>query len=287
MPEPPAVKGFTPEIAKRLIADRLVQYRKACDMSAQQVLQELGWSSNALSGLEQAKVVRVDEGNVRDLLDLYGVPENEAAEMLDLARSARQRGWYRSKKYRGIFSSAFPGFEAGASAVRTYEFLFVPGLFQTPEYVRWSLHEDGIHDEDQIARRQVARQERQKILTREDEPTDPAEVYAVFDETAILRITDPEVRAEQVTHLIEQNARPNVRLQVLPLTGGLYPGGEVFILLDFADPRLRSIVCLESRIDFRLLEREEEVESFAEAFAQLSTAALSSDETSAYLRTLI
>jgi transcriptional regulator with XRE-family HTH domain len=287
MPEPPAAKGFTPEIAKRLIADRLVQYRKACDMSAQQVLLELGWSSNALSGLEQAKVVRVDEGNVRDLLDLYGVPEDESAEMLNLAKSARQRGWYRSKKYRGIFSSAFPGFEAGASEVRTYEFLFIPGLFQTPGYVRWSLQEDGIRDDDEITRRQVARQERQKILTREDEPDEPAEVYAVFDETAILRITDPEVRAEQVTHLIEQNTRPNVRIQVLRLTDGLYPGGEVFTLLGFADPRLRSIVCLESRIDFRLLEREEEVESFAEGFIQLSAVALPPDKTSAYLQTLI
>lgn len=287
MSGPPAAKGVTPEIAKRLIADRLVQYRKACGMSAQQVLLELGWSSNALSGLEQAKVVRVDEGNVRDLLDLYGVPEDEAAEMLELTRSARQRGWYRSRKYRGIFSSAFPGFEAGASEVRTYQYLFVPGLFQTPGYVRWSEQQVGVQDEDEIARRQVARQERQKILTREDEPADPAEVYAVFDETAILRITDPEVRAEQVTHLIEQNTRPNVQLQILPLTDGLYPGGDVFVLLGFADPRLRSIVYLESRIDIRLLEREEEVESFAEGFTQLSAAALSPDESSAHLRTLI
>lgn len=285
MSEPPAVKGFTPEIAKRLIGLRLVQYRKDCGMSAQQVLLELGWSSNALSGLEQATVVRINGDYVRDLLDLYGVPEGEAEEMLALVKDARQRGWYRSKQYRGIFSSAFPGFEAGASVVRTYENLFVPGLVQTQGYVRWSLNELGIRDEEEIAHRQEARQNRQKILTRKNEP---AEVHAVFDETVILRITDSQVRTEQIEHLLDLNSRPNVHLQICRVSDGLYPGvGEVFTLLGFKDARLRSLVYLESLIDIRLLEKTEEVESFTHRYTELSAAAISPDETSAYLQSLI
>lgn len=281
----PVAEGFTPEIAKRLIADRLVQYRKACGMTATQVQARLNMNATALSSLEQANVVRINGDYVRDLLDLYGVREDEAEEMLALVRDARQRGWYRSKQYRGIFSTAFPGFEAGAAQVKTYENLFVPGLIQTPGYVRWSLNALGIHDEEEIARRQEARQHRQQILTRENEP---AEVRAVFDETAILRITDPEVRSEQVTHLVDLNNMPNVYLQVCRLSDGLYPGGgEVFTLLSFKDPRLRSLVYLESLIDVRLLEKSEEVESFARRYDELSAAALPPDETGAYLQSLI
>lgn len=285
MSEKPVAEGFTPEVAKRLIAERLVQYRKACDLTATQVQAQLGMNSTALSGLEQANVVRINGDYVRDLLDLYGVREAEADEMLALVKDARQRGWYRTKQYRGIFSSAFPGFEAGASEVRTYENLFVPGLVQTPGYVRWSLNEVGTQDEDEIARRQEARQNRQKILTRENEP---AQVHAVFDDTAILRITDSQVRAEQVEHLIDLNKRSNVHLQVCRMSDGLYPGvGEVFTLLAFKDSRLRSLVYLESLIDVRLLEKTEEVESFTRRYSELSAAALSPDESSAYLQSLI
>lgn len=284
MPEEPVAEGFTPEIAKRLIADRLVQYRKACGLTSTQVQAQLNMNSTALSGLEQATVVRINGDYVRDLLDLYGVREDEAEEMLALVKDARQRGWYRTTQYRGIFSSAFPGFEAGASKVRTYENLFIPGLVQTPGYVRWSLNELGTHDEEEIARRQDARQNRQKILTRENEP---AEVHAVFDETAILRITDPEVRSEQVAHLIDLNDLPNVQLQLCRVSDGLYPGvGGVFTLLDFKDPRLRSLVYLESLIDIRLLEKPEEIESFARRYDELSAAALSPDETTTYLQSL-
>jgi len=284
MPEEPVTEGFTPEIAKRLIADRLVQYRKACGLTSTQVQAQLNMNSTALSGLEQANVVRINGDYVRDLLDLYGVREHEAEEMLALVKDARQRGWYRSREYRGIFSSAFPGFEAGASKVRTYENMFVPGLVQTPGYVRWSLNELGIQDEDEIARRQEARQNRQKILTRENEPTD---VSAVFDETTILRITDSQVRSEQVARLIELNRLPNVHLQICRVSDGLYPGvGEVFTLLEFKDPRLRSLVYLESLIDIRLLEKTEEVDSFTRRYDALSAAALNPDETSSYLQSL-
>lgn len=285
MSQEPVAEGFTPEIAKRLIADRLVQYRKACGLTSTHVQAQLNIASAALSGLEQANVVRINGDYVRDLLDLYGVPEDEAEEILALVKDARQRGWYRSKQYRGIFSSAFPGFEAGASEVRTYENVFVPGLFQTPGYVRWSLNEVGIRDEEDITRRQEARQNRQQILTRENEPP---EVCAVFDESAILRITDSQVRIDQLEHLINASNMPNVHLQVLRISDGLYPGvGEIFTLLRFKELRMRNLVYLESLIDIRLLEKTEEVESFTHRYDELSATALTSNETSTYLQSLV
>ena len=68
-----------------------------------------------------------------------------------------------------------------------------------------------------------ARVGRQQILTRDH---DPCRLHAIIDENAIQRITDPAIRRAQLRHLVEIASRPNIEIQILPFTAGIYPGSR-------------------------------------------------------------
>jgi hypothetical protein len=82
----------------------------------------------------------------------------------------------------------------------------------------------------------AARLERQSILTRERPPL----IAAVIDEAVITRGAQEArpMMAEQVTRIVACAQLPNVQLQVVPTSVGMYPGyGGPFILADLPDNR--------------------------------------------------
>src|ERR1022692_3788032 len=71
------------------------------------------------------------------LLGVYGAEENgeEWESLLTLARESRQKGWWHA--YGDAIPEGFEtyvGLEADATALRTYESEYVPGLLQTADY---------------------------------------------------------------------------------------------------------------------------------------------------------
>ena len=126
-----------------------------------------------------------------------------------------------------------------------------------------------------------ARLRRQHILTRD---ADPCQLHAVIDQNAIARLTDPAIRAPQLTHLTEAAARPNITVQVIPFTAGPYPGaGEVFTILSFPGPAERDFVYLETTIDDRMLEEPDELDRYTHRFTHLTRTAHTTSETQAVL----
>jgi transcriptional regulator with XRE-family HTH domain len=271
--------GYSPTIRKRSLGRKLVDLRKACGLTTLDVQRQLGWSATKLNWIEKAKWVQPSSDAVVDLCELYGVEGEARDALVRLTREARQRGWWR--KYNNVFPDELPGFEAGASAIRTFETAFVPGLLQVPSYIELATRTAGIKDPAQIQRHIDARVKRQEILTRDP---GPCELHAIVDENAVARITDPAIRRAQLSHLIEMTARPNVTLQLLPFTTGLYPGAsEVFAYLTFPDPSERDIVYLETAVDDRMLEEADELERYRLKFETLRAAALSPDQTRTHL----
>jgi len=272
--------GYSPTIRKRSLSRRLVELRKACGLTTTEVQRQLNWSASKLNYIEKAKWIEPNSDAVADLCELYGVEGREREALIRLAREGRQRGWWR--KYNDVFSNELPGFEAGASHIRAFETTFIPGLLQVPSYIELITRAAGIDDPAGIKRHVDARVERQEILTRDN---DPCRLHAVIDENAILRITDPAIRRAQLGHLAEITSRPNVDVQLLPVTAGVYPGaGEVFAYLSFPDPSERDFVFLESSIDDRMLEEADELERYRLRFEQLRTTALSPEETRTQLK---
>jgi hypothetical protein len=78
---------------------------------------------------------RIRPVDLRRLLDLYEVHDDQREVMLTLARQARERGWWRS--YSDAvpeWFEVYPGLEAEAAVIHDYAAELVPGLLQT---VRW------------------------------------------------------------------------------------------------------------------------------------------------------
>ena len=272
--------GYSPTVRKRALARRLVEVRKACGLKTTDVQRQLGWSATKLIWIEKAKWVEPITDQVVDLCELYGVEGTDRDALVTLARESRDRGWW--VKYNDVFSSELAGFEAGASVIRTFQTAFIPGLLQVPSYIELVTRAVGITDPAEVQRHVDARVRRQHILTRE---TGPCHLHAIIDENALTRITHPGIRRDQLTHLTEITRRPNVEVQLLPFTVGVYPvAGEIFTYLSFPGPSERDIVYIETTVIDRMLEEYDELERYRVKFDKLRAAALSPDETRTYLK---
>ncbi|WP_225891475.1 DUF5753 domain-containing protein [Streptomyces dioscori] len=110
--------------------------------------------------------------------------------------------------------------ETSAAALRSYEPLVIPGLFQTEEYIRalfGDVKPKHATTEDAIA----FRLERQRILVSDDAPA----VHAVIHEAALrMHYGGPSVMRGQLLHLVELSRLPNVTIQVFPFRAQTFLG---------------------------------------------------------------
>ncbi|MEU6021418.1 helix-turn-helix transcriptional regulator [Micromonospora sp. NPDC047134] len=122
--------------------------------------------------------------------------------------------------------------EQEATALRWYEHSFVPGLLQTEGYARATFRAAGT-PLSQLDQRVAARMQRQGVLDRDPSP----QLFVVLDEMVLRRACGgPDVMAEQIEHLLSFAEQPLVRLQIVPLSAGIYSGlAGAFILADLPD----------------------------------------------------
>jgi hypothetical protein len=245
---------------------------------------ECGWSGARLSYLEtgQRPVVATD---LDVLLPLYGVPEAEREPYYDAVNKARQEGWWERFDY--LVADWFPvyvGLEQGASRIRTFEPLVVPGILQIADYardiMRGGLRRRGGREVDRLVELRI---ERQAILTRGKEPT---ELDAIIDESVLHRSTaTPGVLGAQLKHLADMAALPHVTLRVLPLETGVqsFATGP-FAILSFPSDRPEPMVYLEHRGGALWLEEFDAVERYTLAFDSLADMALAPKKSLATLR---
>ena len=272
--------GDSPTIRKRALARKLVEHRQRRGLTTTDVQRRLGWSATKLNWIEKARWTESVTDSVTDLCELYEISAPERNALITLARQSRERGWWT--RYNDVFGrEELPGWEAGASAIWTFETAFIPGLLQAPNYIELITRAAGIENPTEIRRHVEARTRRQAILTREH---DPCRLHAIIDENALARITDPAIRSGQAARLSEDASRPNITVQVLPVSAGVYPvTSEAFLHLAFPDGE-RDIVYIETTFDNRMLEELDEIERYKLKFAALQAAALTPEETAAFLR---
>ena len=146
----------------------------------EEVARQLEWSTSTIFRIETGRS-RPQPGNVRTLLELYGVTGAERDGLIQLTREARQPGSWHS--FRDVLPDPYEvyiGLEAGAASIRNFEPVVVPGLLQTADYAPEIIRNGPIElDPDEVERLLEGRQARQEILAREDRPR----LWAVIDET--------------------------------------------------------------------------------------------------------
>jgi hypothetical protein len=127
-----------PTVPRMILGNQLHRFREAAGISPDRAGYEIRASRSKISRMENGKV-GFKERDVADLLDLYGITDEETrGGLMTLARQANAPGWW--SKYGGdIMTDWFEeylGLEAAASVIRAFELQFVHGLFQTEAYAR-------------------------------------------------------------------------------------------------------------------------------------------------------
>ena len=110
-----------PTLRGRRLALELLHRREATGMTREEVARQLEWSTSTLFRIETGRS-RPQPGNVRVLLELYGVTGPERDGLIQLTRDARKPGWWHS--FRDVLPNPYEvyiGLEAGAVSIRNFE----------------------------------------------------------------------------------------------------------------------------------------------------------------------
>ncbi|MUL39649.1 helix-turn-helix domain-containing protein [Streptomonospora sp. PA3] len=261
----------SPTVRRRRLSYELRALREAAGKTATEVTDALGWSRGKLTHIEQNQWKRPSVRDIEDLLDAYGVDDDERRQaLITLAKQARQRGWWVS--YSDVWGGGtFIGLEAEARSMRTFEPLAIPGLLQTEAYARAIIRAGGITDEDDLSRRVQARMLRKQVLESQDAPL----YWAIIDEAALLKVT-PEL-AGQLQYLLDVQ-RPTLGVQVLPSSIGPHAAmTSGFVMMDFPEPD-PSAVYVDTGSDQLFLEKPDHLERYEILWRHIQASALSVDE---------
>src|SRR4051794_16909083 len=120
----------------RALGFGLRRCREARDFGVRQLARLIGVHAQELSNWEYGKrIPKVEQ--VALLMGVLVVEPVERARLLELARTAREPSWLE-KMVPGVGSSAssYAENERAATAVFDWEPAVIPGLFQTPDYIR-------------------------------------------------------------------------------------------------------------------------------------------------------
>ncbi len=266
-----------PTLRARRLAAELLRRREATGKSREEVARQLEWSTSTLFRIETGRS-RPQPGNVRILLELYGVTGPERDGLIQLTREARQPGWWHS--FRDVLPNPYEvyiGLEAGAASIRNFEPIVVPGLLQTEDYARETFRNGPIElDPEEVERLLEVRMARQKILGRDDRPR----LWAVIDEAVIHRaVGGSEVMHGQLRHLADAAQQGKTTVQVVPYRAGTHAGTTgPFVILDYAETTDPAVVYVETLAGDIYLEERSDVDRYTLAFDRLVAAALHPDD---------
>jgi transcriptional regulator with XRE-family HTH domain len=265
---------MAPKTARaRRLGIALRTFREAAGMTLERAAEEINSTRSTLSRYENALTLP-SPATVRGLLLHYNVDADELAGTIQLAKDARTPGWWVSYSYILDRRTAdFIALESEATAIQSFEPSLVPGLLQTPDYIR-AIMRGGPHtlDDEGIEQRVRLRLKRQVRLTGDN----PLLVDSVIDEVALIRkVGGEKVWAEQLEHLLEISELPNITIQVIPLAAGYHRGtrGSLHIL-EFGndDQPLASVETVAGQLSF---DSSTELHTCTKIMQHLRTVALS------------
>jgi transcriptional regulator with XRE-family HTH domain len=272
----------TPTGRRRRLGAELRRLREAAGLTIDRVAEELECSPSKVSRIETGQVSATPR-DVRDMLGLYGVDDARLEAMVQVAREARQRGWWQKFVDVPDGVPAYVGLETAATSIDVYMALLVPALLQTPDYARAviaAVRPDLPRSE--IDRRVELRLRRQDLLGQER----PPRMRVLLDDTVLRRpVGGPAVMAAQRRRLLADADRPAVTIQVLEAGAGAHAGMDgPFTIFGFPAPAERDVVALDSAADALYLEDAEDVARYRRVFELLLPAARSPEVSAAIIR---
>ncbi|QKG18843.1 XRE family transcriptional regulator [Actinomadura verrucosospora] len=281
-----------PVVQRAILTSELQRLRQANGSTQEQVAGALDWSTSKLIRIEGG-TVGVSTTDLHALLRFYGIQDGDPqiARLTEIARDARQRGWWTLYKneVRPDYLK-YIGYEAGASIIRSFQPLLVPGLLQTEEYAN-AVTIEFVSSQSQcdvVVEVRMRRQE--EVFGRGD----PPQVSMVMDEAVLRRRVggqvDPGIMPRQLRHILDMIDKPHVSVEVIPFSKGAHFGmrGE-FTVLEFGDPRVDDVLYLEPTgvTDLTIVEWDPRITDYRAAYENLRQLAMPPEAASAFIEEVI
>lgn len=198
-------------------------------ISSSEVQRAVGITPSKLSRIESCHV-RPQPADVRTLATFYGADAATVDRLVTAAQAAKEPTWWTA--FVGVdwdhALSQHLELETDATRIDSWTIDLVPGLLQTPDYIRALIGGRPDVTEDQIERRLDLRAKRRARVESGD-----LELWAVIGETVLRQeIGGQTALVGQLQYL--HDVPPNVTVQVLPFSAGAHAGlGSSFHVLRF------------------------------------------------------
>jgi transcriptional regulator with XRE-family HTH domain len=206
---------------QRRTADRiqigatLKRMRVEAEVGREVAAEKLGCTTATIGNIEQGRT-KITHGDLAALLELYGVPGDQADDLIDVNRAAhrsvtRVRGGGDIQPHQRRAADLINA----ARGIRYYSPEVFPGLLQDEGYARAIMAPTG-HTNDMLETRLRFRVGLSGALTRDDRPL---QLWAVVGEAALHKnVGGKDVMRRQLQHVVQLcRDCPNVTVQVMPL----------------------------------------------------------------------
>lgn len=248
---------------------RLRQARRDLGLTATSVAKSVGIAPSNFSAIEAGKR-RITASKLTQLAEIYELAEAERDLLQTLRGNAEQRNWWHD--YSELYSEEFLrflGIEAGASGVRVWSPIAVPGLLQTSEYARATIRAGSPYIKRvDVGPRLETRLARQALL--EDEPRLRMDV--LLGEAALRQKVGGPALGRQLDRLIEvcSCADSTVDLHVVPFAADAHPliGGPL-TMLSFDNVLLPDLVWQETAITGNLIDKPQVIRECSASFDEV------------------
>jgi transcriptional regulator with XRE-family HTH domain len=264
-----ASETLSPVVQRRRLRTELRRARLDAGLTQEQVAAAMDWSLSKLIRIENGSV-GISTNDLKVILAHYKITdEARTAELLGLARGARERSWWSTYRDAPPRLIQLIEYESAASIIRNFQPMLVPGLLQTEEYAVTMIRNFSPKATAQEIKASVEiRMRRQQILRQADMPL----MFFIIDEAAVRRLVGgKEAMRRQVQRLLDESAKPAVTIEIVPFTAGAHPGMQSpFMLFEFPDAEDEDALYLEGASDIRFNRDDpEEISSFRDRFEVL------------------
>jgi transcriptional regulator with XRE-family HTH domain len=229
----------SPFVRRRRLAAELRALREQHGMTADELARRIYRSRMTISKLENARG-RPNLKDIWKILEVLGITGDRFHEILNIANEAAERGWWDSYgDSMGARQRLFADLESGAVTIRGYNQFSIPGLLQTPKFIKAliSLDEANGPLTYRPERMIEARMKRQELALQAHGPT----YEIVLDEFVIRRLAVHEaIMSAQLRYLIGTiSAEPRLSIRILPVDARIEGGflaRSSFTIYTFPDP---------------------------------------------------
>lgn len=258
----------------REIGAELREIRTQAQFTQGQVGELIGWTKVMVSRTERG-LKRLSDTELSTILMKLGAPGAVSDRLLTYARELTLRDWWEggspevSAPLRTVFD-----YERTAQRITEVGLNLIPQLLQTPDYLRCVLNTTAM-DANLVDKQATIAERRQRVLTGKG----AVELITILDEAAIRRhVGGRTVMAEQLRHLVRVANRPNVTVQLIPISAGAHPAQESpYELIEFH--RIPAVVHFAHHDNTVLVDEATTVQNYRRLTRLVRESAMSPGET--------